>query len=94
MSHGKRIRKARNAARREKRFAKAIASAHVTHADAIERARVRAEINASDAPAAWKTVLGFLVDPIGAVAEAATRKNVERTKGSHEEGKNEDVARR
>lgn len=69
MSRRKRVRKARSAARRAKRFAKTNARAHAFMVDLRERARARAEINASDAPAVLKTVLGFMIDPIGAAVD-------------------------
>jgi hypothetical protein len=51
--------------------------------DMHERARVRAEINASDATEALKTVLGFLVDPIGAAVDAANREMTRRKENEH-----------
>lgn len=69
MSRAKRVRKARNAARRaryrDNRFD--VARAHL--AETTERAQFRRELNASDAPEALKTVLGMLADPIGYVVE-------------------------
>ena len=78
MSRRKRVRKARSVTRRAKRLAKASARAHVFLTDARERARVRLEIEASDAPTALKTVLGFLVDPIGAVTSAVAKEAIRR----------------
>lgn len=65
MSRAKRVRKARSAARREKRAQKAIEGARSFFAEARERAEARKTINESDAPDVLKKVLGFLIDPIG-----------------------------
>lgn len=80
MSCAKRVRKARMAARREKRAEAAYRRAYAFAIDLQERARVRAEINASDAPNALKTVLGFLIDPVGAAVDAANQE-MQRRKG-------------
>lgn len=77
MSRAKRVRKARMATRIAKRLDKRIAAASAVFSafavDVRERARVRAEINASAAPEALKTVLGYLVDPLGTTADMANR---------------------
>lgn len=69
MSRAKRVRKARSAARRERRDTKTIKAAHSFFAEARERSEARKEISNSDAPDALKTVLGFLIDPIGFAVE-------------------------
>jgi hypothetical protein len=71
MSRAKRVRKAKMAARRLKRGEAAFRRAYAFAKDTQARARVRAEINASDAPDMMKTVLGFLIDPIGTAVDAA-----------------------
>lgn len=81
MSRAKRTRKARMARRREKRLEidqKISREAFAFFVDAHERARVRREINASDAPEALKTVLGFFVDPVGAITDMAAREMARR----------------
>lgn len=76
MSREKRKRKAQmkrhqaeRAAQAEKRFDEARAF----HANALERARFRAELNASDIPEGVKTLVGALVDPIGFVHDMARK---------------------
>jgi hypothetical protein len=69
MSRAKRVRKARSAARRERRYEKACASAIVFHVEANQRAQLRRDLNESDAPDALKKVLGFLIDPTGFVVD-------------------------
>ena len=75
MSHSKRVRKARSAARREKRLSVRLDAAREHLAEATERARFRRQLNESDAPEALKTVLGALVDPVGFVHEHMERKS-------------------
>ncbi len=69
MSRSKRVRKARSAARREKRFSVCLNAARAHLTEATERARFRRQLNESDAPEALKKVLSFLADPIGSLVE-------------------------
>jgi hypothetical protein len=73
VSRAKRVRKARMAARREKRLTAGLRRSRAFLIEANERARFRRELNASDLPDATKTVLGFLADPVGYALETAAR---------------------
>jgi hypothetical protein len=73
VSREKRTRKARMKARQARRFDKVIARAAAMLVEFEERARFRRELYASDLPEAAKSTLGFLVDPVGAVADAAMK---------------------
>ena len=70
MSRAKRTRKARMAARAARRLATLDRRFEAAVSAYRERARFRAELNASDAPDAVKTVLGVLVDPVGFALDA------------------------
>lgn len=69
MSRAKRVRKARSAARRARRYARVLTESHAFLTEATERARFRRKLNESDVSDAVKTVLGALVDPVGFVVD-------------------------
>lgn len=60
-------------ARQARRLDKMISRGTAVLVELRERARFRRELNASDLPEATKSTLGFLVDPVGAVADAAIK---------------------
>lgn len=82
MSRAKRTRKARMAARQERRLKASIERVHGFMTDLKERARFRADLNASDLPAGTKTVLGLLADPLWFVTDVAI-KEFERQQCPH-----------
>ena len=70
MSRSKRTRKGRMRVRQQahlERVGKGIEAFKAFNLQTIERARLRGQIEASDAPDAVKTTLSMLIDPIGFV---------------------------
>jgi len=73
MSRAKRTRKARSAAKRERRLKMWYKSAHAVLADTKERSELRKQIMSIDGPDAVKMVFAALVDPVGFLHERMSR---------------------
>jgi hypothetical protein len=85
MSRSKRNRKAKMArrqAQRQERFEAQLKTAHERLAQAREGARLRAEIEKTDAPQPVKDIIGAFVDPIGFAHDVLKRQMKRKESGT------------